>query len=175
MTTKRQGMSERQYATHAGVSRPTVATARMLGRLVHYPDGSIDAEASDRRRAETTDPAMQRGRQSIRQVPEAAVAAVSETSMSYMEARAANEVLKTELRKIQVRKLAGELVDRTKACALVFGLARAERDAWLGWPVRVAAGMAAELGADPHRLQTVLENHVRQHLAGLAEIKIDLR
>jgi hypothetical protein len=35
--------------------------------------------------------------------------------------------------------------------------------------------MAAELEADPHQLHTVLERHVRDHLAELAEVRPSLR
>ncbi|MFP1646767.1 hypothetical protein ACK8OU_20205, partial [Defluviimonas sp. KMU-169] len=51
-----QGMSERQYAAHVGLSRGAIQKAKETGRLVLHADGSIDAAASDRRRAETTDP-----------------------------------------------------------------------------------------------------------------------
>jgi hypothetical protein len=37
----------------------------------------------------------------------------------------------------------GELVDRARAVAQVFKLARDERDAWVNWPARVAAMIAA--------------------------------
>jgi len=69
----------------------------------------------------------------------------------------------------------GELVDRPRAMALVFRLAREERDSWINWPVRVAALMAAELGIDTHQMQRVLEDHVRSHLADLAEVKPEFR
>jgi hypothetical protein len=69
----------------------------------------------------------------------------------------------------------GELVDRARATALVFRLAREERDAWANWPVRVAALMAAALGVDPHTLQTALESQVRAHLADLAEVRPEFR
>ena len=74
-------MSERAYAAHAGISRGAVQKARTSGRLVLHADGSINGEASDARRAQATDPSMQRGRHqpSLRPVPEAAVGAVSET------------------------------------------------------------------------------------------------
>src|SRR5512134_3830795 len=77
----RAGMSEREYATHASVSRGAVQKARASGRLVLHPDGSIDATASDARRVQATDPAMQRSRRDpvMRPVPDAAVGAVSET------------------------------------------------------------------------------------------------
>jgi hypothetical protein len=143
----RAGMSEREYAAHASISRGAVQKARASGRLVLHADGSIDAIASDARRAQATDPSMQRGRHqpSLRPVPEAAVGAVTETlreqglpapasagGMTYLQARTANEVLKAQERKMRLQKLKGEVVDRTRAVALVFRLARQERDAWAG-------------------------------------------
>jgi len=186
---QRAGMSEREYAAHAGVSRGAVQKARASGRLVLHADGSIDATASDARRAQATDPAMQRGqRASLRPVPEAAVGAVTETlreqglpapvaagGMTYLQARTANEVLKAQERRIRLQKLKGELVDRARATALVFRLARQERDAWAGWPARVAAMMAADLGIGAHAMQTVLESHVRQHLTELADLRTEFR
>lgn len=186
----RAGMSEREYAAHAGVSRGAVQKARASGRLVLHADGSIDAAASNARRAQATDPSMQRGRRtsSLRPVPEAAVGAVAETlreqglpapaaagGMTYLQARTANEVLKAQERKMRLQKLRGELVDRARAIALVFRLARQERDAWAGWPARVAAIMAADLGIGAHAMQTVLETHVRQHLADLADLRAEFR
>ena len=118
--TQRSGMSERAYATHAGISRGAVQKARASGRLVLHDDGSIDAAASDVRRAQATDPAMQHGRQQppLRPVPDAAVGAVSETlreqglpapqaggAMTYLQARTANEVLKAQERKMRLQKL----------------------------------------------------------------------
>ena len=77
--------------------------------------------------------------------------------------------------KVRLQKLKGELVDRARAIALVFRLARQERDTWAGWPARVAAMMAADLGIGTHAVQTVLETHVRQHLGELAEVRPEFR
>ncbi|MCB1338121.1 MAG: hypothetical protein KDK10_11945, partial [Maritimibacter sp.] len=76
-----EGMSERQYAARVGLSRGAIQKAKATERLVLHPDGSIDAEASDARRAETTDPAKTRKAPDpqLRPVPEAAVAAVGDT------------------------------------------------------------------------------------------------
>ena len=74
-----------------------------------------------------------------------------------------------------MQRLREEVVDRAQATAEVFRLARRERDAWVNWPARVAALMAAELGLDAHVMQKVLEAHVRDHLNELAEIRPDLR
>ena len=45
-----EGMSERAYAAHAGLSRGAVQKARRNGRLVLFADGSINAAASDAQR-----------------------------------------------------------------------------------------------------------------------------
>ncbi|QLH38104.1 MAG: hypothetical protein HWD60_02725 [Defluviicoccus sp.] len=191
-----QGLSERDYARHIGRSRGSVQKLRAAGRLVFHADGSIDATASDAQRARTADPARQRGPRVIvsepsvaamKPVPEAAVGAVSETlkeqglptpsagALTYLQARTANEVLKAQERRLRLQKLKGEVVDRAKAAALVFRLARQERDAWLGWPARIAATMAAELGVGTHELQAALYEHVRDHLQELSEIAPDFR
>jgi hypothetical protein len=100
---------------------------------------------------------------------------VSAGGMTFIQARTANEVLKAQERRIRLQRMKGELVDRAKAVGQVFRLAREERDAWVNWPARVAAMIAAELGVDPHQAHTVLERHVRNHLAKLAEIRPNLR
>ena len=41
-----EGMSEREYAAHAGLSRGAIQKAKSSGRLVLHADGSIDAAAS---------------------------------------------------------------------------------------------------------------------------------
>ena len=166
-----QGLSERQYAARVGLSRGAIQKAKEAGRLVLHADGSIDAEASDQRRAAMTDPSKSRAAPSVRPVasiaapklkpvPEAAVAAVGETlreeglaapavggGTTYLQAKTANEVLKAQERRIRLQKLKGELVDLARAETLMFRLAREERDAWVTWPARVAALMASELVA----------------------------
>jgi hypothetical protein len=87
----------------------------------------------------------------------------------------ANEVLKAQERRVRLQRMKGELVDRAKAVAQVFKLAREERGAWVNWPAPVAAMIAAELEVDPHQAHTVLERHVRDHLAELAEVRANLR
>jgi hypothetical protein len=202
-----QGMSEREYAARAGLSRGAIQKAKLAGRLVLHPDGSIDAAASDARRAAATDPSKQRGGRApersgsvapeasptastpapkLKPVPNAAVAAVGDTlrehglpppssgGATFLQAKTANEVLKSQERRLKLQKLKGELVDRARAEALVFRLARETRDAWVNWPARAAALIAAEMGADPAAMQKVLEAHVRAHLDELSEGRIDL-
>jgi hypothetical protein len=168
-----QGLSERQYAARVGLSRGAIQKAKDAGRLVLHADGSIDADASDQRRAAMTDPsksraatkpeaprAMSPAAPKLKPVPEAAVASVGETlreeglaapvtsgGTTFLQAKTANEVLKAQERRIRLQKLKGELIDRARAETLMFRLAREERDAWVTWPARVAALMASELAA----------------------------
>jgi hypothetical protein len=95
--------------------------------------------------------------------------------VTFMQARLATEVLKAKLQQERLKRERSEVVDRKQAVGMVFDLARRERDAWIGWPSRVAANMAAELGVDPHQLEQVLDRHLREHLALQSEVKIDLR
>jgi hypothetical protein len=196
-----QGLSEREYAARVGLSRGAIQKAKVAGRLVLHADGSIDAAASDARRAEATDPSKSRARAAapapaapkpkLKPVPEAAVSAVGDTlreqglpspatggGMTFLQAKTANEVLKAQERRIRLQKLKGELVDKARAEALMFRLAREERDAWVNWPARVAALMASELGAalggeavEAALMQKVLEAHVRAQLDSLAEVR----
>ena len=92
----------------------------------------------------------------------------------------ANEVLKAQERRLRLQKLKGDLIDKARAEALMFRLAREERDAWVTWPARVAALMASELTAvldddstvEAALMQNVLETHVRAQLDSLAEIRV---
>jgi hypothetical protein len=180
-----EGLSERRYAAHAGVSRGAIQKAKAAGRLVLHPDGSINAAASDARRAAMTDPSKQRGgRPRMKPVPDTAVSAVADTlreqglaapqvgaGTTFLQAKTVNEVLKAQERRLKLQKMKGELIDRSRATALVFRLAREERDVWVNWPVRVAALMAAEIGVETPTMQEVLERNVRNQLQELADIR----
>ncbi|AUM72967.1 elements of external origin [Paracoccus jeotgali] len=147
-------------------------------RGVHAPAlGSATAAGTARAAAAT------------RPVPRAAIESVGETlreagadpeagasgEVSFLRARMANEVIKAQTAKVRLQKMKVELVDRARTTAMVFDLARRERDAWQNWPPRVAANMAAELGVDPHQMEQVLDKYLRKHLGDLAEVKVDLR
>jgi hypothetical protein len=182
------GISIRAYGRHRGVSDTAVHKAIKAGRISTLPDGTIDAEVADAQWDLNTDQAQQRTskkspkRTKTKAVPQAAVTAVEETlkessneqgtqGTTYMQARTANEVLKAQTNRLKLQQLKKELVDRSKALSHVFRLARAERDAWVGWPARVSAQMAADLEVDAHKMHVTLENYVREHLSELADIK----
>jgi hypothetical protein len=176
------GMSEREYSSHSGLSRGAIQKARKAGRLVVFGDGTINAAASDARRSEMTDPDQQRrstgGSDSGFSGPA--------DSSSYLKARTALTVYQVQERQLAIQKKKGSLIDRARAEALVFRLARQERDVWVTWPARVAALMAAEVAAEVEKqtnkpvmieaaiLQRVLETHVREQLAALADFRVSL-
>lgn len=60
------------------------------------------------------------------------------------------------------------MLDRQAAHQQGYAFARRLRDAWLAWPARVAAVMAADLGVDAHRLEVLLDAHVREQLQATA-------
>ena len=179
--------SNRELARQIGVSETAVRCAEKAGRIRREPDGAWDLARVQAAWSSNTDRAQQRRQHgAMKPVPEAALGAVRETlrehgepiaagAMTFMQARTANEVLKAQERRLRLQQMKGELVDRAKAVAQVFKLARDERDAWVNWPARVAAIMAAELEVDQHRLHTALERHVRVHLNELAEVRPNLR
>jgi hypothetical protein len=178
-----EGMSEREYSAHSGLSRGAIQKARKTGRLVVYSDGSINAAASDVRRTDMTDPDQQR-----RSTGDSGFSGPADSS-SYLKARTALTVYQAQERQLAIQKKKGTLVDRARAETLVFRLARQERDAWITWPSRVAALMAAEVAAEVEKqsdnpakpatieaaiLQRVLETHVRAQLEALADLRVSL-
>jgi len=186
--------SNRALARHIGLSETAVRRAEKAGRIRREPDGSWDLAKVKAAWASNTDQTQQRparssgaiGRRTMKPVPDTAVGAVRDTlrehgepvsagGMTFLQARTANEVLKAQERRLRLQQMKGELVDRAKAVAQVFKLACDERDAWVNWPARVAAMIAAELGVDSHQLHTVLERQVREHLNELAEVRPNLR
>jgi hypothetical protein len=54
----------------------------------------------------------------------------------------------------------GELVERAVGERIVFAFGRAHRDAWLVWPARIGAELAATLGVDAGVLIAHLEVYV---------------
>ncbi|RIJ86629.1 elements of external origin [Ralstonia solanacearum] len=173
------GISIRAYARHRGVSDGAVRKAIAAGRITPEADGTIDSDRADAEWARNTE-APRHGTRSrpVRvavsqeggHAPDG-VASAPTGGTSLLQARTVNEVVKAQTNKVRLARLKGELVDRSQAIAHVFKLARAERDAWLNWPARVSAQMAAALAVDPHTMHVTLESAVRDHLQELGELR----
>ncbi len=180
------GVSVREYARRRGVSHVAVLKAIKAGRISREPDGTIEPETADAQWDAGTDPAKRRPpkQTAAEQPPEDSGATngpvtaepVAQTGgATFTQARTAHEIAKAQRARIQVQRLKEEVVDKARATAVVFRLARQERDAWVNWPSRVAALMASELGVEAHAMQKVLETHVRAHLSELADVRPEFR
>ena len=89
-------------------------------------DGSINAAASDVHRGELTDPKEQR-----RSVGGSVGFYLPADSSHYLKARSALTVDRAQGRQPAIQKRKGTLVDRARNEALVFRLARQERNTWV--------------------------------------------
>ena len=182
------GLSIRAYARHRGVTDTAVHKAIRSGRIEALPDGTIDSDQADAQWARNTSaPKTGTQRPTVKvKVPEVdgdsasdrgGAGASSNTSSgggggtSLLQARTVNEVVKAQTNKVRLARLKGELIDRPQAIAHVFKLARSERDAWLNWPARVSAQMAAKLEIDAYTMHVALENAVREHLQELGNLQ----
>jgi hypothetical protein len=91
-------------------------------------------------------------------------------SSSHLKARTALTVYQAQDKQLGIQKKKDTLVDRARAEALVFRLARQERDTWVTWPSRVAALMAAEVAAEVETSSCKRMNH-RSNQKGIQRFK----
>jgi len=184
------GLSIRAYAKRRGISHVAVLKASKAGRIPLESDGTIDPAKADAAWTHSSDPGRAKSRPAaspakMHVVADVAVGSVRETlkeqglptggSVTFVQARTAHEIAKAHLARLRLQRMKGELIDRARTAAMVFRLARQERDTWINWPARIAALMASELGIEAHAMQKALETHVRAHLSELAEFKPDFR
>lgn len=172
------GLSIRAYARHRGVSDTAVHKAIRAGRITPEADGTIDPDKADRDWTRNSEPPKAgTGSRTVKvrvagdPAPNLATG-LPAGGTTLVQARTVNEVVKAQTNKVRLARLKGELVDRHQAIAHVFKLARTERDAWLNWPARISAQMAARLGVEAHTLHVALDAAVREHLAEIGELKV---
>ena len=190
--------SQRELARRLGVSHTALQKAQRAGRIAPEADGAWDVAKVRARLAESSDPARKTAALVVpspqRQGAPAPAAPQPATSLrpamapppaapdplpraagsTFHDARTANEVLKAQERRLRLDERRGRLVDKARALLLVHRLAKEERDAILAWPARVAAEMAAELGVDAHRLQTMMDQRLRAHLAARHDVRVQV-
>jgi hypothetical protein len=178
--------SQREVARRLGVSHTALQKAQRAGRIAPETDGTWDVEKVRVRLAESSDPTrktatlVQPAPAAPRPVMPLRITAPAPDPLpraaqnTFHDARTANEVLKAQERRLRLDERKGKLVEKARALLLVHRLAKEERDAILAWPARVAAEMAAELGVDVHRLQTMMDARLREHLAARHDVRVQV-
>lgn len=178
-----------------------VRKAISTGRISTLPDGTIDPVKADAEWLRTTDPNLQRSAasheqavqtrngpdseerkevpqaamDSLRSVPEEAAAELGGGGITLAKARIADMALRVQRGQLALKRERGEVVDIRQAELLAFDVMRRVRDALVQMPARRAAIMAAELEADAHLVEQLLDGMVRETLEIVSGIKIDLR
>ena len=181
--------SQREVARRLGISHTALQKAQRAGRIAPEADGAWDVEKVRARLADSSDP-VRKTATLVQPAPPVAARPATPPPIAappaapdplpraaqntFHDARTANEVLKAQERRLRLDERKGKLVDKARALLLVHRLAKEERDAILAWPARVAAEMAAELGIDAHRLQTMMDTRLREHLAARHDVRVSV-
>lgn len=150
--------STREAARRIGVTDTALRKAEQAGRIAREPDGQWDIDKTRRRLVETADP---------HRSPLAAGAGTEGTP--YARLKVAQLALKVEAQRLALDENKRRLLDVAAANATIDEIAGAMRDALLNWPARVSGLIAAELGADPHLVQTILQQHITDLLSEAAD------
>jgi hypothetical protein len=87
-------------------------------------------------------------------------------------ARRRKETALADLRQLEVRRRRGELIDVAIVKRVVSDAAQGYRDAWLNWPARVAAVLAAGWGIDGAQVHRDLEDAVRAQLNEMTDLTV---
>jgi hypothetical protein len=172
-TANRAGISIREFAKREGVSDTLVHQAIRNGRLAAYPDRSID-------------PALLgtpwRMRNATRAGPPATgpiagttgePATPGKSGLPYAEALRVKENYLAMLRRLEYEEKSGALVELSVAEGVIFEVFRAQRDAWLNWPMRIGPLLAADLNCEVELVTHTLTAYVHKHIAEQGEPQAD--
>jgi len=163
---RKKGMNQTQYGKRIGVSQNRVSAMARADQLVHFADGSIDAEASDVKLRANMSPG--RVRKVIPALPSSQVAPASEDGpvLTYVEARTINENLRARAAKLKLAKLKGSLIERELVERQVAEFVAAYKAAAVAFPVRNGPLLAGEFGVPEHamiqRLEAMIEDLLRE-------------
>ena len=150
--------STREAARRLGVSDTTMHKAERTGRIAREPDGQWDITKTRARLLDTADP--QRSTLSC---------SANAEGTPFERLKVAQLALKVEAQRLALDESKGRLLDVATANATIDEIASTMRDALLNWPARVSGLIAADLGVEPHLVQTVLQQHVADLLTEAAD------
>lgn len=144
--------------TRESPSRPSVGDA--AGAADKRADTGADKRASRKMSA----PTKAGQRQASTGTPEA---------NELRRAVARKEDYAGRLKELEYLQRAGKLIELDLAKQVVFDSSRQARNAWMNWPARYGAVIAADLGVDAGQVFNVLERYVMEQLHRLASPEQD--
>ena len=166
--------STREVARRIGVTETALRKAAAKGRIEREADGQWDVAKTRHRMIETADPVRSPLAPGGAANPAGGAGngmggGMSADATPYARLRVAQLALKVEAQRLALDEEKGRLLDAQTANAAIDEIAGAIRDTLLNWPARVSGLIAADLGADPHLVQTVLQQHVTNLLTEAAD------
>jgi hypothetical protein len=166
-TANRAGIAIREFARREGVSDTLVHQAIKNGRLKAFPDRSIDPALLGtpwRRGNATAATGVQNPNPDNLS---------GKGGLAYSEALRVKENYLAMLRRLEYEEKSGSLIELTLAEAVVFDIFRAQRDAWLNWPMRIGPLLAADLNCEVELVTNTLTAYVHKHIAEHGEPETD--
>ncbi|MCZ8146471.1 MAG: hypothetical protein O9325_01290 [Roseomonas sp.] len=149
-------VSARDVARRLGLSHTAIQKAEQVGRIRREADGSWDV---DRVRGDLTASAM----------PGRSPLVVPGDATPLGRLTLARLALGVEAQRLAMDEKKGRLMDITAANHRVDEVAAGMRDAVLNWPARVSGQIAAQIGRDPHLVQTILQEQMSALLLEVAD------
>ncbi|MFL0805539.1 MAG: hypothetical protein K6L81_17630 [Agarilytica sp.] len=93
---------------------------------------------------------------------------------TYVQAKAANESIKAQKARRQLKQLENQFVDRDKTILITLELARDSRARWLAWADSITDDLAESLDVDKTLLHDLLQKGVQLQLEELGEFSFTL-
>jgi hypothetical protein len=161
-------VSVAEWAESEGISHQA-ANKRIRVHGIPKHKGKIDPEEAKRIFEGTKDVRQQeRGKpkQQRDEAPEIPGAATPERGMAARrpEIQTALDAVKLKREQLRLKQLEGSLVDAAEVSSATEARFRADAEALLNWPARVAADLAAELGTDERLTHAALDKYVREFM-----------
>ncbi len=148
--------SAREVARRLGLSHTAIQKAEQIGRIRREADGSWDLERVRRDIIASA-------------VPGRSPLATPSDDTPLGRLTLARVALGVEAQRLAIDETKGRLMDIIAANHRIDEVTAGMRDAVLNWPARVSGQIAADIGRDPHLVQTILQEQINALLLEVAD------
>lgn len=132
--------SRGQFARRHGLTTTAVTKAIRTGRIILGADGNLPDDADEQYKRNTDENLRRKG-------PAKSATPQPTEAPSFLSVKIRKETAAAQLKEIELAKEKGQLLEKEQVKESVYKYARQIRDAVLSIPERVAADLAAQLGA----------------------------